>query len=63
MKFHLTKEESFKRSGLPKSMESAFFKGWYAAGHEINEGIDSDVLQEQLSENDFLENTMESVDE
>ncbi len=55
MKYHLTKEESFKRSGLPKSMKEVFFKGWYAAGHEINQGVDSDDFQEQLRDHDFLE--------
>jgi len=54
MKSHRTKEESFKCSGLDPKHKDVFFAGWYAAGNEINQGEDSDWLQERLYENDFL---------
>jgi hypothetical protein len=55
MKTHRTKEQRFEQLGLSEEMRSAFYQGWYAAGNEINEGEDSDWLQERLYENDFLE--------
>jgi hypothetical protein len=55
MKQHRNKEKSFDCSGLPEEMRAAFYKGWYAAGTEINQGEDSDWLQESLYTNDFLE--------
>ena len=54
MKSHRTKEKSFECSGLDPKHKDAFFAGWYAAGNEINQGEDSDWLQESLYENDFL---------
>ena len=54
MKSHATKEQCFASSGLPESERAAFYMGWYAAGNQINEGEDSDYLQERLIENDFL---------
>lgn len=54
MKTHLNKEESFFQSNLPEALRPAFYAGWYACGHEINEGEDSDWLQERLKEEDFL---------
>lgn len=44
MKSHRTKEQCFAASELPEKMREAFYKGWYAAGKEINEGEDSDWL-------------------
>ena len=55
MKSHRNKEECFKASRLPENQRSAFYAGWYAAGNEINEGEDSDWLNERLRDNDFLE--------
>lgn len=54
MKSHRTKEQCFAASELPEKMREAFYKGWYAAGNEINEGEDSDWLQERLYAEDFL---------
>ena len=54
MKNHPTKEEAFTSSGLPENQRTAFYSGWYAAGSAINEGEDSDWLNERLRENDFL---------
>ena len=54
MKAHDTKEDAFIKSGLPDDMREAFYSGWYAAGAAINEGEDSDWLNERLYKNDFL---------
>lgn len=54
MKSHRTKEQRFDLSKLPENMRDAFYAGWYAAGSEINEGEDSDWLQERLYAEDFL---------
>ena len=54
MKWHNNKEQSFEKSGLPENLREAFYAGWYSAGNEINQGEDSDYLQERLLENDFL---------
>ena len=54
MKFHKTKEACFASSKLPEEMRKSFYRGWYAAGTQINEGEDSDWLQERLYKEDFL---------
>jgi hypothetical protein len=54
MKSHATKEECFDYLSLPKSVRAVFYMGWYAAGNQINNGLDSDDVHEQLEENDFL---------
>lgn len=54
MKSHLTKEQCFKKSKVPLDQKEAFFMGWYACGNEINQGEDSDWLQERLYAEDFL---------
>jgi hypothetical protein len=54
MKSHKTKEQRFNNSGLPEASRKTFYAGWYAAGTEINEGEDSDWLQERLYAGDFL---------
>lgn len=61
MKYHKTKEQKFKDSGLPEQFREAFYLGWYSAGNEINEGEDSDWLQEQLYENDFLKKDEDEI--
>jgi hypothetical protein len=64
MKFHRTKEECFEEFMRNTSSRSitpaeAFYAGWYNCADEINNGYDSDNLQEQLETGDFLlrENT------
>ena len=67
MKFHLNKEQCYEnflaRTKTPRSEASyaAFVAGWYAAGTQINEGEDSDWLQERLYEEDFLEKEAEEI--
>jgi hypothetical protein len=55
MKWHQTKEQAFTASGLHDSQRAAFYKGWYAAGHAINEGEDSAWLSERLKADDFMD--------
>jgi hypothetical protein len=59
MKWHRTKEEcfdEFTRNTLGRniSIAEAFYAGWYNCADEINNGYDSDDLQEQLETGDFL---------
>jgi hypothetical protein len=54
MKYHKTLDQCFKDSNLPKSQRAAFEQGWYCCASEINNGEDSDWLQERLYAEGFL---------
>ena len=61
MKWHLNKDQCYDnflaRTKTPPSEASysSFVAGWYSCGTQINQGEDSDWLQERLKAEDFLE--------
>lgn len=54
MKSHRTLEQCFELSKLPETHRKAFEQGWYCCANEINQGEDSDWLQERLYAEGFL---------
>lgn len=54
MKWHRSLEECFANSKLPESMRQAFEDGWFACANEINNGLDSDMVQAELKESGFF---------